>query len=460
MSNQEKIEELESKLALKDELLTNALTELAQLKALLLDLALKKTSKNSHLPPSVDLTRKNQSLRGKSDKPVGGQKGHKGTTLKMSATPDEVYQLYPSFCNRCGQDLKDFSFELSSKRQVTDIPPIVPFITEYQCLKTTCTCGKVLCGDFPEGVNAPTQYGTNVQSLVVYQSYYQFMPFERLQDFFKKVCNLSIGKGTIENIIRRTAAKATPVYETIKECVQNSVYVGADETSFKCNGTKHWFWVWQNTRLTYLVAADTRSKAVIEEEFPDGLPDSIVGSDRLAAQLSTTSKGKQICLAHLLRDCNYLIECEKNDWTSQFKTLLQDAIILKQLTSSYSKKHEKAVEIEQKANKLLENDYLDTLLKEPEKYKKTITFFKGMSQCREALFTFLYYKDVPFHNNGSESAFRMVKVKAKISGQFKSLQNEFAILRSVIDTAIKNGQSVFKAIKALVQFFPYSNVAG
>jgi hypothetical protein len=83
-----------------------------------------------------------------------------------------------------------------------------------------------------------------------------------------------------------------------------------------------------------------------------------------------------------------------------------------------------------------------------------------MSQCREALFTFLYHKDVPFHNNGSERAFRMVKVKAKISGQFKSLQNQFAIIRSVIDTAIKNGQSVFNAINALVTFFQFSNVAG
>jgi transposase len=460
MSDQEKIQELESKLAQKDALLTKALTEIAQLKALLLDLALKKTSKNSHLPPSVDLTRKNQSLRGKSDKPVGGQKGHKGTTLKMSETPDEIQQLYPSFCSVCGQDLKDFSFDLSSKRQVTDIPPIVPFITEYQCLKTTCTCGKTECGSFPEGVKAPTQYGTNVQSLVVYQSYYQFMPFERLQDFFKKICNLSISKGTIENIIRRTAAKASPIYETIKEYIQNSAYVGADETSFKCNGTKQWFWVWQNARLTYLVAANTRSKAVIKEEFPEGLPNSIVGSDRLAAQLSTTSKGKQICLAHLLRDCNYLIDCEQNEWATQFKTLLQDAIILKQLAPSYSKKDEKVLEIELKANDLLENARFDTLLKEPEKYKKTITFFKGMSHCREALFTFLYHKEVPFHNNGSERAFRMVKVKAKISGQFKSLQNEFAMLRSVIDTAIKNGQSVFNAIKALVLYFPCVNVAG
>lgn len=73
-----------------------------------------------------------------------------------------------------------------------------------------------------------------------------------------------------------------------------------------------------------------------------------------------------------------------------------------------------------------------------------------MVKLKHALFPFLYHKDIPFDNNGSERAFRMVKVKTKISGQFKSLHQEFAVIRSVIDTAIKNGQSVFNAIKALV----------
>ena len=451
MSDQEKIQYLESKLTL-------ALAEIAQLKALILDLALKKTSKNSHLPPSVDLTRKNQSLREQSSKPVGGQKGHKGTTLKMSEKPDVIKELRPDFCNHCGQNLKDFSFELSTARQVIDIPPILPYITEYQCFKTTCTCGTLQCGDFPQGVNSATQYGENIQSLAIYQSYYQFIPFARLQDFFKKVCQLGICKGTIENIIRRTAAKAEPVYDAIKEYISHSDYVGSDETSYKANGKKQWFWVWQNPRLTYLVAAENRSKTVIETEFPDGLPNAIIGSDRLAAQLSTTCKGKQICLAHLLRDCNFLIESEKNEWATEFKTLLQDAIVLKQLQENYLKSDEKALNIEKRANKLLDIARLNAINQEPEKYKKTITFFKGMSQLREALFPFLYHKNVPFHNNGSERAFRMVKVKTKISGQFKSLQNEFAILRSVIDTAIKNGQSVWDAILTIIKYQP--QVAG
>ena len=83
-----------------------------------------------------------------------------------------------------------------------------------------------------------------------------------------------------------------------------------------------------------------------------------------------------------------------------------------------------------------------------------MTFFKAMTKLRHALFPFLYHAEVPPDNNGAERAVRPIKVKMKISGQFKSLQQEFSIVRSVIDTAIKNGQPVFEAIRAIVAM-PY-----
>ena len=208
--------------------------------------------------------------------------------------------------------------------------------------------------------------------------------------------------------------------------------------------------MWQTAVLTYIVAANSRSKQVITDNFPDGLPNSILCSDRLAAQLSTITKGNQICLAHLLRELNYLIEAERHKWATEFKTLLQDAIRLKQAQNAYNKDDPKVQLIEQTAAKLLDELIWRQKFDDKTKYKQTITFFNGMVKLKHALFPFLYHKDIPFDNNGSERAFRMVKVKTKISGQFKSLHQEFAVIRSVIDTAIKNGQSVFNAIRTLV----------
>jgi transposase len=448
MTDQERIQDLEAKLA-------QALTRISELEALVLKLATAKTSKNSHIPPSVDLSRKNQNLREKSDKPVGGQKGHQGYNIKVSSTPDEIVSLYPNFCNVCGKSLTDAHFDLASVRQVIDIPLIMPITTEFQCFGTECSCGHHQKGSFPQGVDNPIQYGKNIQSLAIYQNCFQFLPFARLQDFFQKVCHVSISKGTIENIIRRTAQKAKPVYEQLQQVIILSFFVGSDETSYKLNGKKGWFWVWQNALVTYIVAACSRSKAVIEEHFPDGLPNTILCSDRLAAQLSTITKGSQICLVHLLRDLNYLIESEKTPWASDFKKLLKDAIEIKQNLSTYDKNDPKILEIEQRADQLLDLTILQSLEIDQEKYKQSITFFKAMNKLRDALFPFLYDPRIPFDNNGSERAIRNVKLKMKISGQFKSLHQEFAIIRSVIDSAIKNGQSVFHAIQAMVELPVY-----
>lgn len=450
MTDQDQIQALKAENAQLRTLLTQALARITELEALVLKSSTVKTSKNSSKPPSTDLGRKNQSLRPKSDKPVGGQFGHKGRTLKMIDTPDVTEKIYPDFCNNCGLSLQGAAFDLVDRRQVIDIPPIVPITTEYQRFGVGCSCGHHQVGSFPEGVTNHVQYGKNIQSLVVYQSYYQFLPFARLQDFFKKVCHVNIGKGTIENIIRRTAKKAQPVYEYLQQAIVVSFFVGSDETGFKMNRLKYWFWVWQNAMVTYIVAASSRSKQVIADNFPDGLPNSILCSDRLAAQLSTITKGNQICLAHLLRELNYLIEAEQHTWAMEFKTLLADAIRLKQTQNAYDKDDERVKNIEQIAVKLLDAIIWNQQFDDKVKYKQTITFFNGMVKLKHALFPFLYHKDIPFDNNGSERAFRMVKVKTKISGQFKSLHQEFAVIRSVIDTAIKNGQSVFNAIKALV----------
>ena len=333
MTDSEKIADLELKLTELSLKLAEALAENARLSGLLDKKGVKKTSANSHLSPSMDLNRvlgKNQSLRTKSDNSVGGQVGHEGHTLLRSESPDVVVDLSPDYCNACGKSLVDGDFELLSSRQVVDIPPITAVTTEYRCFGTKCSCGHASKGSFPVGVDHAIQYGANVQSLSVYLSVFQFVPFGRMQDFYKSMCNLSISKGTIENIIRRTADKAEPVYAQIASLISESFYVGADETGFKCKGEKHWFWVWQNMVLTYIVAAASRAKSVITDTFPQGLPHSILGSDRLAAQLSTIRKGFQLCLVHLLRDLQYLCESEKMAWATDFKTLLKDAIKLKQ----------------------------------------------------------------------------------------------------------------------------------
>ncbi|MBK8052265.1 MAG: transposase [Saprospiraceae bacterium] len=82
------------------------------------------------------------------------------------------------------------------------------------------------------------------------------------------------------------------------------------------------------------------------------------------------------------------------------------------------------------------------------KDKKLHTLQKRLNKHQQYLLTFLKVMEVPPDNNFSEQAIRNVKVKLKVSGQFRSDQGAsyYAVLRSVIDTAIKRNLNVLQVL--------------
>jgi len=410
-----------------------------------------KDSRNSHNPPSQDkyIPKRNKSLRKKSERKSGGQKGHQGRTLLQRASPDETTHLKSDYCNQCGLDLREVKHELVSKRQVVELPPVVPIYVEYRQYGTVCKCGHHQKATYPEGVNAPIQYGSSIVALVSYLNVYQYVAYQRLSQLFKDVFSSPISEGSIENLLNKAARKATPVYEHILELLQESNDLGSDETGAKVNGEKWWIWVWQNVKNTFLKASVFRGFDTVRVLFPNGLLDAIIGSDRWAAQLKIESKSKQLCMPHLQRDLNFLEEKEQHTWATDFKTLLKDALVLRhqaeQQNQAYSCDDPRAKSIEKKLDQLL----LKTISQQ--QYPKTYTFQKSMIKYRNYLFQFLYHLEVPPDNNASERAIRNVKVKQKVSGQFKSGQQTFCILRSVIDTLRKRNLNVLKHLHLIMK---------
>jgi len=412
---------------------------------------LKKDSSNSDKPPSTDITQasRNQSLRVKTGKKPGGQEGHKGITLKMVEKPDEIVKLEPNYCRHCGCSLEGEEAELNSKRQVIDIPPIKPIVTEYQNYKKRCPkCGHYQQAGFPAGVNNHIQYGSNIEAAIVYFSVYQYLPYKRLKECLKHLINIEISQGSINNILKRMSMKAEPIYNKIKEKISFSKQVGSDETSAKVNGKKWWIWVWQSVPLTYLTASKSRGSQAIQEEFPTGLKESVLTTDRWAAQLKTIAKGHQLCTAHLLRDLKYLKELEKNQWASRMEQLLKAALDLKSKRSECVQNDIEAVRLEESLDILLQQDI------PKETNHKTYVFQQSLIKQRASIFTFLYNKSTPADNNASERAIRNVKVKQKVSGQFKAGQHLFCVLRSIIDTCNKNAVDILFALKSIANFIP------
>ena len=416
-------------------------------------LSVKKDSHNSSLAPSTDIFKKNQSLRPKSDLKTGGQPGHKGNTLEMSATPDEIIELKSNYCTSCGTDLKDGTFVLQAKRQVIDLPPIAPIYTEYQQYSCKCSgCGHKQIASFPVAIKAPIQYGSSVETLVSYLSVYQSMPYYRLKTMFSQVFSLPLSEGTVDNILQRVALKCEVVYEHIKAEISKSSVIGSDETGAKVNGKKWWIWVWQNITTTFIVASDNRGSKTIETFFAQGFTNATLISDRWAAQLKTNTKGKQICLAHLLRELVYLIESEKNEFSSEFKTMIGTVFDIKkqQLVDRKASTVDdpRAILVENKLNELL-GQVIDA-----EKYPKTAVFQVSMIKCRGYLLPCIYDLAIPADNNASERAIRIIKVKQKVSGQFKTGQHAFCVIRSVIDTLIKRNLEVVYHLNKIVSLQP------
>ena len=422
--------------------------EIARLKKRLDKLEAKKNSRNSSIPPSKDENRpmKTNSLREKSDKKVGGQPGHKGKTLEMTKHPDIVVDHHACFCPACGNDVSELPVEVSSKRQVIEIPQIKQVVTEHRVYRCTCSCGKIVESDFPTGVDWPVSYGQNVESLVGYLSVRQHLPFKRLQEMMHDLFGVSISEGGLHCLLNRLASKGEQAYEMIRQVVMNSPVIGTDETGMKVNGKTHWFWTWQSKLATYIAASQNRGTATIIDHSEGISDDAVLVHDCWKAHFQTPVGLHQLCTAHLVRELKYLEELYKVAWPARFRIMLLEAQVLKNSfspTDYYYPDH---------ARNLLENE-LDKLLAEliDPSQKELVAFQKRLVKYRDYVFPFLYHPEVPAHNNDSERAIRNIKIKQKISGQFKAMSSaeNFAILRSIIDTSIKNGQNVLAALNVI-----------
>lgn len=416
------------------------------LKARIHELEHPKNSNNSSIPPSQDENRprKNQSLREKSGKKSGGQKGHKGYTLDIVSNPDKLVNNFPSFCEKCGKDLSAFNSKLAEKRQVVELPQIHPICTEHQIHSKLCSCGYLNKSVFPVNIKAPIQYGSNVENLVAYLNIGQYLPYKRISSMLGNLFNLPLSQGSIKNMLTRFAEKLLPTYENIRKEIESARVVGADETGAKLNGEKWWFWTWQNEMVTYITASDNRAFKTVEQNFHKGFEKATLVSDRYGAHLKTNANAHQICISHLCRDVDYLIELTKSLVTKRLKLLLNDALLLKEQLQPEQYHNPNLIRnfIRKETFKLLDTDHRN-------EHKKVKAFFKQLSKYRNYIYEFLYNEYVPPDNNGSERAIRNVKVKQKVSTMFKTEQgiNNYAIIRSVFDTCIKRKIDIFDSSK-------------
>jgi transposase/FtsZ-binding cell division protein ZapB len=408
-----------------------------QLKEKLTNLEHKKNSSNSSMSPSSDISKpkRTKSLRKESNKSLGGQVGHKGSTLRISQIPDKIEEYFPSVCESCGNNLSEATAKYIGRRQKIDIPPIHPVITEHIVYSKQCTCGNCTKAAYPSGVNSAVSYGSNIQALITYLSARQYIPINRIRELFTDVLNVNISEGGICYLLDKMAKKAKPEYEKIANSVKQEKVIGADETGANINGVNHWYWTFQSNLYTFIGIHRRRGFVALEDLFGNNFENACLVTDCWPAYFKTNANNHQLCLAHLQRELIGLSEkYPKQTWTLKLNHLFHKAYKLYQKHIDLQIPLDSSKKILEECNRLLNvKPKLDD--------KGIYAFYKRMIKYKNYLFNFLYDPNIPPDNNASERAIRNVKVKQKVSGLFKSFKGaeNYATIRSCIDTSIKQG---------------------
>lgn len=253
-----------------------------------------------------------------------------------------------------------------------------------------------------------------------------------------------MSEGTIQNILKGNSVKSNNAYEEIRKRIECAPVVGADETGAAVGKQLHWNWIFQTDALTYVYQLKSRGQEAVDSKLPNGLPHSTLVTDRKQTYFKMNVKDHQVCLAHLLRNAEYLNELDaKQDWSRRFIHLLAHAIDLRRNNTITQRK----IKVLKTKMKNLLGESLSHLDDEFERFKK------GILKVKDYLFTFLSNPLVPYDNNASERGVRKIKIKQKVSGCFRTDEgaDDFAKLHSIAETAMKNGNSKFNAILAVVK---------
>jgi transposase len=431
-----------------------------------LEARLAKDSHNSSKPPSSDgLKRKTKSLRQKSGKKAGGQLGHRGETLHLVATPDEVIEHRPTHCPQCQTPLEDAEVALRERRQVHELPPAVRLqITEHQALHVRCPrCAHVSVGAFPSEAPSRAQYGAGVRAVAVYLVEEQHLPLGRVQQLLSDLWRMRLGRGTLVRWIAQAARVLEPVERRIKDGLRQARVVHHDETGVRRAGQLAWAHVTSTGRLTHYAIHPKRGHAALEHI---GILPAFAGvsvHDGWSSYGLYTTCRHALCHVHHLRELTFLEEQYQQAWAADMKTLLRE---MKAATEQARAGGGVCLPAAERADFVGRYHALVAagLAANPPPHGQRRPGQRGrlaQSPARnllerllfqqQAVLAFLDDLAIPFDNNQAERDLRGLKIQQKVSGCFRSDwgSEAYATIRGYLATLRKQGQSLLAALNTV-----------
>ncbi len=260
-------------------------------------------STNSHRPPSTDPPGAVRPVKKKpSKRKRGGQPGRKGVTRRLVPVQEvtAVVPCVPEQCRGCGGGLTGTD-PRPERHQVTEIPPVVPFVTEYQHHERTCNCcGTRTRGALPAGVTS-SQFGPRFQALVAVLSGVYRMSKRNIRQLMADYLGVAISVGSISQLELRTSRALQAPVEEAKRLIQDAPVVHADETGWREANKKAWLWAAVTTVAVVFLVRLSRGAKVAKELLGEGFAGILV-SDRWSGYQWVDTLRRQLCWSHLIRD--------------------------------------------------------------------------------------------------------------------------------------------------------------
>ena len=408
--------------------------------------------------PPAGKKKRTRSLRKKSARKPGGQKGHKGETLRQVADPDATVDHYPETYQWCGSGLTPDMATGHGARQVFDLPEPRPLVvTEHRAHRCRCGhCGTYTRASFPVAITGPVQYGARIGAMVVYLSHYQLLPEDRLAELMKDLFGAELSPASLARRGGNSAESVQGVVDVIRELVKSAPVKHMDETGLRIAGRTQWLHVASTARLTFYRVSERRGSLL-------GGVGGIVVHDHWKPYFTMEGVRHALCNAHHLRELQALIEIEKEGWARKMQRLLRRAchavnlarergVALKPglverfrgcydaITAEGIAFHEAQPPLAPKSSKAKR--------RESKPRRTGHNLLRRLQTHKEDALRFLINFAVPFTNNQAEQDGRMMKVKQKISGGFRSQKGaeDFATVRGFISTARKQGWNIIQAL--------------
>lgn len=429
-----------------------------------------KHSGNSSKPPSSDGPSKPnpQSLRRSTGRKPGGQAGHPGHTLEMKTNPDRIEKHDVQQCPHCANDLTHAPACGHVCRQVYDIPPVQVEVTEHQAVIKQCPgCGEQVRAAFPEGVTQPVQYGPRLKAQASYLNSYHFIPIARtcelLGDFYGHMPSWAFVGAANQTV----ATGCEPALAAIKEQLLQAPVAHFDESGLRAAGQLQWLHSASTTRLTYFAVHPKRGQVAMREI---GILPQFTGRavhDGWASYMLFSQADHAFCNAHHLRELQFITDQYKQPWAEEMADLLRTikTEVDQAVDSASALPSDRLAHYEAKYTAILQRGFEANPPPENPPPKKRgrpkqsppKNLLDRMEKHRSDILAFMYDFRVPFDNNLAERDIRMVKVKQKVSGAFRTQQGAqtFCAIRSYISTVRKQGENVIDALQRALAGQPF-----